>query len=323
MNMEVPENTQETMVNKIVGGSAEHQDSVRKMFEKEFKTQDIESFEREKTQEEINLIKDLVPFLNTFFESYGLEPISITPDHFHFIDKDKLDPTNPGNKILIDRMENRGAGGFVINKQRFVFFPDLGSKIKIAEVIVHEVIHAHSFISLTAGEDFTEGYNVRRIGTTITPREGHGESYFPQIEEAIVETLTIEFCKRYFRKIPSLVKDMENNDKVKQDFFSDEENQKGLEGYDLNEITYIERLQSRNAYSIDFSPYKPERLKLEKLIADIYEKHQDQFKNKKEVFKEFVQAHATGRLLRIAHLIDDTYGKGSFAELARDTTETE
>ena len=65
--------------------------------------------------------------------------------------------------------------------------------------------------------------------------------------------------------------------------------------------------------------YYKERVKLNKLIDDIYENNKEKFASREDIFIIFAKAALTGRLLEVAHLIDSTFGKGSFSTIAEET----
>jgi len=51
------------------------------------------------------------------------------------------------------------------------------------------------------------------------------------------------------------------------------------------------------------------------VISEIYQRNKGEFGSEEEIFKTFAKAVLTGRLMELARLIDNTYGKGSFRKL--------
>lgn len=61
--------------------------------------------------------------------------------------------------------------------------------------------------------------------------------------------------------------------------------------------------------------YNPQRVMLDKLMSDILKKNAAKFKNPRDVALLFVKASFEGRVLPLARVIEDTFGKGSFRRL--------
>ena len=58
------------------------------------------------------------------------------------------------------------------------------------------------------------------------------------------------------------------------------------------------------------------------LIGEIYVKNSESFSSEEDVFKMFAEAVMTGRLLKVARIIEKTFGKGSFRQFGIDTSVT-
>lgn len=58
--------------------------------------------------------------------------------------------------------------------------------------------------------------------------------------------------------------------------------------------------------------YKQERGILNTLIDKIFNKNQEKFKEREDVFEIFAKAMLTGNILPIGRLIDETFGRGTF-----------
>lgn len=70
-------------------------------------------------------------------------------------------------------------------------------------------------------------------------------------------------------------------------------------------------------------PYQKPRQVLEYVCAEIQKEFTDLYENADDVFKEFLKANFTGRLLPIARLVDGTFGEGSFRILGNMKHEKE
>ena len=63
---------------------------------------------------------------------------------------------------------------------------------------------------------------------------------------------------------------------------------------------------------------------LNKLVDELWEKNRDSYDDREEILRLFIEAGVTGKLLKVARLIEKTFGKGSFRELAeKDVREIE
>ena len=69
--------------------------------------------------------------------------------------------------------------------------------------------------------------------------------------------------------------------------------------------------------------YLPHRKVLEYICSEIQKQFPDQYQNTDGVFKEFLNAHFTGRLLPISRLVEKTFGEGSFRTLGNMATNEE
>jgi hypothetical protein len=64
--------------------------------------------------------------------------------------------------------------------------------------------------------------------------------------------------------------------------------------------------------------YKKQRDRLNVLVKEIYERNREHFTSTEEVFRVFAEAVLSGRLLELARLIDQTFGKGAFRKLVSE-----
>jgi len=128
---------------------------------------------------------------------------------------------------------------------------------------------------------------MRRGGITIASYDKKQQLYpshiyFEGLNEAIIEELTIRFGQGNFELIPELQRE----------------------------------LIDKNTYG-----YSEERKKLKEIIEKIYETNKDleHFNSSEDVFYIFAKAVMSGKTLKIARLIEKTYGKGSFRKLGEET----
>jgi len=279
-------------ISRIVGLSEEGEREMHKNFEEIFENKKFDEAERVKTPEEEEMIKDILEKMPEFIKKYGGKPIdSITPNHIHFLDKNKM----AGQES--DDVNLSGASGAYNPVAQFLYIIDGGNTIRNANTVCHELFHLNSFQSVWfrdyAGE---EAFQIRRIGFEVHSKNDGDTVYFHELNEAITEELAIRFDQKYFEGIGSLSKEA----LMRKRF--------------IENAGFVKELL-QNAQS----SYHAERSKLNKIVKDIFEKNSDKFESQEEVFDEFARAYFTGRMLPIARLVEKTYGKGSFRKIAEET----
>lgn len=279
-------------VSRIVGLPEEREREVYQNFEEIFENKKFDEAEREKTPEEEEMIKDILGKMLEFVKKYGGKPIdSISPDHIHFMDKNKIAGQESGDVNL------SGASGAYNPVAQFLYIVDSGISIRNANTVCHELLHLNSFQSVWfkdyAGE---EAFQIRRIGFEVHGKNDGDTIYFHELNEAITEELAMRFDQMYFEGFGSLSKEA----RMRKCF--------------IENAGFVKELL-QNAQS----SYHAERAKLNKIVKDIFEKNSDKFESQEEVFDEFARAYFTGKLLPIARLIEKTYGKGSFRKVGEET----
>ncbi|MBI2674296.1 MAG: hypothetical protein HYX22_00960 [Candidatus Yanofskybacteria bacterium] len=238
--------------------------------------------------------------------------------------------------------------------------------------IIHEMLHINSFISFQTVDmalDMEDrvGITERRTGlrireTKIKIKKGKkgkkvaGRTFFNDLDEAIIEKLTLDIIRNFDLKISlGLKDDFQKSEKLRKiliDYIQKMFQERGgnmsqeelleigilymvlnwgavllpeaggfLEKYNENHDR-IELEQAISFYSdqeasgfISHFAYGSQRILLERLINKIFEKNKEKFNNPSEIAQLFIRAAFEGRLLPLARLIDETFGKGSFRKL--------
>lgn len=145
--------------------------------------------------------------------------------------------------------------------------------------------------------------------------------YFDKLNEAITEELTRRFI--ISQKYSLLENDSEELHEIRTRFRdkpnddNDGRTMLGNETYQARVVSRSEQGQAQINYA-QFT-YYPERQLLFKLVKQIYEANESKFRDEEEVFQIFAKAAFTGHMLEIAHLVEDTFGKGKFRELGEYT----
>jgi hypothetical protein len=146
---------------------------------------------------------------------------------------------------------------------------------------------------------------VRRIGLNIFD-DVNARRFFRDLDEAIIEELTKRFDSRYFGQIVSLSEEYSERKKIRSGVNNPEE------------IAAVLTSQLENGEwqsEIIGYAYKKQRDRLNVLVKETYERNSGHFTSTEEVFKVFAEAVLSGRLLELARLIDQTFGRGTFRKL--------
>jgi hypothetical protein len=146
---------------------------------------------------------------------------------------------------------------------------------------------------------------VRRIGLNIF-NEANTRRFLLDFDEAVIEELTKRFDMRYFDQTVSLSEEYADRERIRSRVAHPEE------------IAAVLTSQLENGgwqSEITGYAYKKQRDRLNVLVKEIHERNPGRFSSTEEVFKVFAKAVLSGRLLELARLIDQTFGKGGFRKL--------
>jgi len=285
-----------------------------------FKNQEPQSYERDKTPEEQAIISAVLRYLPEFIEEHGGTPVAqMGEDVIHVLDQTKLTKQEQ-EELAADGV----AGGYLFHQQQAMVVPDAHSRLKTAERIVHELMHFESFVSLevpssqlsprdqhgtTLRVKETELF-PRRIGLSIFDKT-HAMRFFRDIDEAVIEELTIRFDRRYFPRIPVLQEEIVSRERFKT-----------LVGEASEEVlSCITRQENDGTWTTTVHEYAYGELRqnLWSLIDQLHQRNPDLFTSREEIFTIFAKAVLTGRLMQLARLVENTFGEGSFRTLGQTT----
>lgn len=325
---------------EFVGVSEEEATRIRERYKDVFENQEKLYGEHEKSP----AAKELVAFLGAavpeFAKQYGAEPLKITEKNVHF-----MPPEYFG---VLDQMVNKRRkeagefiGGFyewVSQKVAIRHVPEATPYLLGAHTITHELLHFQSFQSVQGEFGRT---SRRRVGLEVSVE---GEGYFNRLSEAVIDELAVRFLKNVAEKKTGpkilrehagerleiekrLEKETDKEAKQAKKQILDELVRKGaidksqaqkMEAKDL--IHYLTLYGDPKTGQLAMtSSYFAERLELNKLVGDVYEKNKEDFKSREDVFNLFARATMSGRLLPLARVIEKTYGKGAFRKLGKKT----
>ena len=298
--------TEESPIKRVLGMPLQEEQEMLAYVQEIFQQQEKLPYEREKTPEELEIIRGIIEKLPDFLAQFGLRAMSITPDHIHVADEATLTlETRKRNKIPND------SGGFYMDDKLGTVVFSNQNPLVFAGDVVHEILHLLAFNSLVPSEPHGEFVRPRRIGFQIIDRGGKIR-YFHEVNEAITEELARIFDRTYFAGVPPLKLEVaERNAFIKKYPKTDGDNLQAIQSWQNPNGTWTTEL---TPYA-----YRNERKNLKILIDDIAEKNKTTFPSWHDVAKLFVEAAFTGRLLPVARAVEKSFGKGSFRMLAEKT----
>src|SRR3989344_2476044 len=85
-----------------------------------------------------------------------------------------------------------------------------------------------------------------------------------------------------------------------------------------DDIIWVDK---KNKNDWETVPYLQQRDVLNYVCAEIQKQFPDEYKSADDVYKTFLNAHFTGRLLPLARLVEETFGEGSFRLLGNMDTD--
>ena len=294
---------------RVVGGTPEEEkDALKKVADNYFNKQEFYDAEREKTPEEMEIIKGILTRLPEFVKKYGGKPVPLTPDHIHVLDFNRMseeEKKNLGNII--------GHYDHILQTARVIVEGNEDNNLNFANRTVHELLHFSSFQSADFENKENKILNEQhRIGGLLirtSDELGKEQIYFNDWDEAITEELAVRFDEEYFKSIEPLSEILKQRDKLRANF---------AENHPETSQGDVKRIVNNITSNGDFT-YFVERQECTMIIENIFKNNSDKFRSIDEVFDVFAKAYFTGKILPIAKLVEKTYGNGSFREFGEKT----
>lgn len=298
---------------RVVGNlSKEEKHQISFDIEDRFNNQPLEEVEREKTPVELEIISMTNQLTNEVRQSYGLADFDIPSSNIHVVPESKWPEAHKGNNAFFSSI----AQGIAAEAQP--------SNMVFAKNIFHEMIHFKSYnaFQITTGEDpiLTE----YRAGLVINNRAGD-QRYFTNLDEAIVEGITMRYAKKLFSN-PLFANEIDQTNNVIAEnlhaidvfgnpLFSDETYYAHVNDEETIKFT-DESLSHRDLeINIEEFSYKEERQILGTLIDKIVQKNYDKFNSTEEVFEIFAKASMTGNVMPMGRVVDNTFGIGTLRQI--------
>lgn len=267
----------------------------RELFDDQ-KFADLLDREREKTQEELEMILLANEETNKIRKKYGLNDFDIPPKNIHVIRQEALlkDETRANLRSVKQAM--------TIQEQ--------SAKSVFMEAIFHEMLHFKSYTAMQTLREKELGIDEYRLGLGVNTRDGR-RGYFLNLNEAVTEELTKKYVKELFDSLPLFKEEMEQTKEIVAQYpEATTEDGEPL----FNDDTFYARIEGEKIFTERYT-YKKAREILNLLINKLFESNKDKFQNKEEIFEVFASGMMTGNLLPVGRLVDGTFGRGTLRKI--------
>ena len=316
----------ELKIRTIGGASTEKKEQAKKEIEQALfnhfgslssqEQEQLKKFEYPKSEKEIALINFANKETSQFMQEAGMEPYDIPFENYHIV------PNELYKKI-------KGASGSATTffmKQGIIFdaqyFRD--NPVNFGTTAIHETLHlkAHFSIEVQEKEGGKINKTLYREGVSVQALQGHDGYYekyhehFEGLHEGIVAETEKKLLTKFFN-IPQLQKEKEwlMSEKAKNLKEKLAKEKKISEddiiwvGAKENDWTIVSYIQQRNV--------------LNYVCAEIQKQFPNQYQSTDDIYKIFLNAHFTGKLLPLARIVEKTFGEGSFRILGNMGTDEE
>ena len=274
-------------IDRLVGPSASDREveaearrlaaSGREAPEVKFDGRKIEVCETEKTERDRRIIALAAGAADDLMRGYSRERVVDVPNE---------------NLFLVESSASDVGGFYDVRRRQLMVVRKPGHDAELAADLFHELVHAKSYNALrTKDADGREVENYR-TGLQIVSREGR--THFRELNEAVVQTMTLDFFDRVVDK---------------SDLFRDELLMAGH-----RDVTPRQREEGS---------YWTAQQHFQALTRAIWERESERaaaggepiFGSEEEVKKIFIRASVTGDLIEAARLVEGVWGPGSFRRL--------
>lgn len=299
----------------VVGsGSVEEKDQFKKFISARFGEQHYDALpekvravlegggEYKKTPLEEKIIEIGNLITNQLLKKAGQQEFDIPITDIHFLPK----------RIFGMVASENSNGETFLTEQAIAINTDLSRDVPIwhAQVVLHEMVHLKGYSAFELGEG--EAPKIHRSGLRATTTRKNEKRFgdfemFRWLNEAVVT----EIVKDYLPKFTSYSEPLDEDAKWMNSSEAEKIKEKRAEeiGIDKNEFFYVSKDGSMGVTQ----PYIEQRKIFRYIVEAISE---DLGIDQAEVKEKFFNAHFNGSLAEIDHLIEGTFGKGSFEVLS-------
>lgn len=324
---EKPERTSGLM--KVAGVSPEEEAEILKEKADVFEDQKMLKAEREKTSQEREIVLQILSFLPEFVKQYGGESVPLRPEHVHVFEyKDIPEENKKELGSIRGHYNNEIQGAWVVIDR------EEENNLTFAQRLAHELIHFYAFQCADVPDKETkkisEANRIEGFLIKIRDEKGEEQLYFNDWNEAMTEELTIKFDEEYFKSISTLANDLVHREEART--YRAESHPKLTRKQIVRDIANITTIQLKDTMqskpgaspgmwrsTIEGYKFEEARFTCAKIMGDIADKYPDKFTSMEEVFEIFARAYFTGRMLPVARLIEQTYGRGSFRRMGAES----
>ncbi len=277
---------------------------------------DLEEYEIQKTEEETEIIKAINEETSLLMKEIGIESYNIPNSNYHILSSEKY-----------EKHCEEGAGKAYIRTQTIVLNEKEVRKnsLLFATIALHETLHIKACLSMRV-EEYEDNLDSNKKETKITEyRDGVAiissrkddvdrkfHTHFKGLNEGIVAELEKRLFSRLLEnKIFKKQKEWLSSEKVKEIKKEVDKEKDILE----TDITWVHEEEREEDERVERVYYSSQRKVLNYICSEIQKEFNNKFERVDDVFSLFVKAHFTGRILEIARVIEETFGKGSFRSL--------
>lgn len=314
-------------IERVAGAPPELEEKILKHKAEVFDDQIFESMkgkEREKSAEDLEMIAIANNSTNVLRKKYGMDNFDVPAKNFHMVPKEKWPP-------------GEDSDGIYSSSAQSIAIKDADeSRLYTLSKLIHESLHFKSYNALQIlSAEKTEAdkkpeLSSYRVGFATYSRNGKIE-YFSELNEAMTEELSKRILSDLLgslRHNPIFSEEIQKTEEIankysgakvksgKLLFTGDTLHARTEIPNDLGEIIRYMIGKRSPTIKTESHTYRKQRRMLNSLMDKIWNKHHDKFKDQEEVFDVFARSYMTGNLLPIGRLIEDTFGKGTFRNIA-------
>ncbi|MCX6790823.1 MAG: hypothetical protein NTV62_01345 [Candidatus Gribaldobacteria bacterium] len=289
------------------------------------KIKELLGMEYPKTEQEKRVIKLANDATNQILQKYGLEPYDIPENNYHIVPPETYKLIRGEDGVAFAKQVE---GLIVLNKAEMKI-----DSLLFAECLFHETLHMKSHLSVEiehrrpsrVEEPETPNPKLRRIpyrlGLQVQSSQKQDDNdrmhkHFSGLNEAVIENHTLGFMDLVLEQ-PDFAEEkkwMESDEakELKHQMAKDD----NLKVEDIYYISKDGGTYWTIGYYLQHEVYDYACSEIQKQFPENYQTIQD-------VKDQFDIAFFNGKIMKLAHLVEGTFGQGSFRRLGDMTTQEE
>jgi hypothetical protein len=282
----------------------------------EKKREKITTLEYQKTEQEMEVLDITNEILKEIMEKSGAKSYDISPENFHIVPPE-----------LYKEIDKKPSHAGSMMAKQSVFFNATSVKDNpffFGTLCVHEGTHLRGHLTLEMSElsndpdnfnisRFREGWSVNASLKKIKEDKGH--HHFEGVHEGIA-SLVQKNSIPLLLELPMFTEEKKwrESDEGKS-IWTERAKEYGVPE---EEIIWI---NPKNANDCRGLGYQEQRETLEYVFSELQKEFPEKYETDEDVYKEFLKAHFTGRLLPIARDVEKTFGEEGFRILGNMETD--